>query len=76
MVGNLSTIMHPDDYQNWLTIKETFEENGTTDNYYYKRACVIVRGEPDPMSNIPNVSQDEWNKTCTSCHKRGVSGND
>ena len=51
--------MHPDEFQNWKTIKETFEENGTTDNYYYKRACAIVGGQPDPMSSLSNVSQDE-----------------
>ena len=58
IVDNLSTIMHPDDLQNWKIIKEKFEENGTTDNYFYKRACAIVSGLPDPMSNLPNVSQD------------------
>ena len=51
--------MHPDELANWAIIKEKFEENGTIDNYYYKRACAIVRGEPDPMNNIPNASQDE-----------------
>ena len=57
-VGNLSTIMHPDELANWQIIKEKFEENGTTDNYFYVRACAIVSGQPDPMSNLPNVSQD------------------
>ena len=50
--------MHPDELQNWKIIKEKFEENGTTDNFFYKRACAIVSGLPDPMSNLPNVSQD------------------
>ena len=57
-VGNLSTTMHPDELQNWKIIKEKIEENGTTDNYFYKRACAIVSGQPDPMSNLPDVSQD------------------
>jgi len=48
--------MHPDELQNWKIIKEKFEENGTTDNFFYKRACAIVGGLP--MSNLPNVSQD------------------
>jgi|TARA_R100001460_G_scaffold90528_1_gene132183 hypothetical protein len=51
--------MHPDELQNWKTIKETFEENGTTDNFYYKRACAILEGLPDPMDNLKNVSPDE-----------------
>ena len=50
--------MHPDEFANWAIIKEKFEENGTTENYYYKRACAIVGGQPDPMKNLPNVSQD------------------
>jgi len=50
--------MHPEELANWVKIKEVFEENGTTDNYFYKRACAIVGGQPDPMKNLPNVSQD------------------
>lgn len=41
--------MDPDTYANWVKIKETFEKNGTTDNWYYKRACAIVKGNPDPF---------------------------
>jgi hypothetical protein len=50
--------MHPDELANWQIIKEKFEENGTTDNYFYVRACAIVKGQPDPLSSHPNVSQD------------------
>ena len=50
--------MHPDEFSNWVKIKETFEESGNTDNFFYKRACAIVSGSPDPMENLPNVSQD------------------
>ena len=41
--------MHPDEFANWVKIKETFEQNGTTDNFFYVRACAIVRGEKDPI---------------------------
>ena len=51
--------MHPDEFSNWVKIKETFEESGNTDNFFYKRACAIVGGLPDPMDNLPNVSQDD-----------------
>ena len=47
--------MHPDEYANWVRIKLAFEEKGTTNNYFYTRACAIVGGQPDPMSNLPNV---------------------
>ena len=50
--------MHPDEYSNWVRVKEALETSGTTDNFYYRRACAIVRGEPDPMDNLKNVSQD------------------
>ena len=50
--------MHPEELQNWKIIKEKLEENDATENFYNKRACAIVRGEPDPMKNLKNVSQD------------------
>ena len=68
--------MHPDELANWTRIKEVFEENGTTENYFYRRACAIVRGEPDPMSNLPNVSQDGWNQTWALHHWKAVPGDD
>tara|TARA_B100001175_G_scaffold224308_1_gene191173 strand:- start:114 stop:281 length:168 start_codon:yes stop_codon:yes gene_type:complete len=55
--------MHPNELSNWTKIKETFEETGNTENFYYKRACAIVKGEPDPMSNLKNVAQDDTTET-------------
>jgi hypothetical protein len=51
--------MNPDSFANWVKIKETFEENGTTDNYFYKRACAIVAGKPDPMDNLRKLGHGE-----------------
>ena len=48
--------MHPDELQNWQIIKEKFEENGTTDNFFYTRACAIVNGLPDHVNCIAIVS--------------------
>ena len=45
-------------YENWVRVKEALESSGNTDNFYYRRACAIVSGRPDPMDNLPNVSQD------------------
>jgi|TARA_B100000073_G_scaffold507_1_gene472 hypothetical protein len=53
--------MHPDDFSNWVRIKEALEESGNTENFYYRRACAIVSGAPDPMENLPNVTQDGSN---------------
>ena len=51
--------MHPDEYSNWVKIKEVFETNGTTNNYFYTRACAIVRGEPDPLDMKSDASQND-----------------
>jgi len=50
--------MHPDTYANWVRIKEVFEEQGTTDNFFYTRACAIVKGQPDPLDVKTNGTQD------------------
>jgi hypothetical protein len=39
-------------YNNWVKIKETFEQSGNTDNMFYKRACAITSGKPDPLDKI------------------------
>ena len=40
-----------DQYQldNWLKVKEHLEKVGATDNFFYVRACAILRGEKDPI---------------------------
>jgi hypothetical protein len=45
-------------YENWMKIKETFEKTGSTDNFYYQRACAIVSGKPDPIDNIDDTQDD------------------
>ena len=44
--------MSQEERDNWQRIKETFEENGTTDNYFYKRAVAICEGKNDPMKPL------------------------
>ena len=39
-------------YDNWVRVKEALEASGNTDNFYYRRACAIVSGKPDPMDNV------------------------
>ena len=39
-------------YNNWVKVKETFEQSGNTDNMFYKRACAIVSGKPDPLARM------------------------
>ena len=43
--------MNKDDLANWERIKNHMESMGTTDNYYYKRAVMILAGKDDPMEN-------------------------
>ena len=35
--------------ENWKKIKEALIAAGKTDTYFYKRACLIVEGKPDPL---------------------------
>lgn len=44
--------MSDEEKANWLKIKEVMEEKGTTDNFFYKRACAIVGGKPDPLEPL------------------------
>jgi hypothetical protein len=39
-------------YQNWVKIKETFEESGNIDNMFYKRAVEIIKTKRDPMAKF------------------------
>ena len=39
-------------YDNWVKIKETFEQSGNTDNMFYKRAVAIVKTRKDPLAKF------------------------
>lgn len=39
-------------YQNWVKIKESFEQSGNTNNMFYKRACEIVKTKRDPLEKL------------------------
>lgn len=43
-------------YDNWVKIKETFEKSGNTNNFFYVRACAIVKGERDPLDKVFNYT--------------------
>jgi hypothetical protein len=51
--------MHRDTLENWRKIKVSFEESGNTDNFFYLRACAIVKGESDPMEDFLNDVPNE-----------------
>jgi len=44
--------MSDEERANWQRIKDTFEEKGTTDNFFYKRAVAICEGKEDPMKPL------------------------
>ena len=46
-------------YENWVKVKEALEESGNIENFYYKRACAIIEGQPDPMDSVGNGSPNE-----------------
>jgi len=39
-------------YNNWVKIKETFEESGNTNNTFYRRACEIIKTKKDPLAKF------------------------
>ena len=39
-------------YDNWVKIKQTFEESGNTNNMFYTRACEIVKTRKDPLEKF------------------------
>ena len=45
-------LMDKYELENWQKIKETMEENGTTDNMFYKRAVAICSGKDDPIEPL------------------------
>ena len=50
--------MNDHTYQNWVKIKETFEESGNTDNMFYKRACEIIKTKRDPLEKFLGNKND------------------
>ena len=45
--------MNQEERDNWQRIKDTMEAEGTTDNFFYKRAVAICAGKKDPMEPLP-----------------------
>jgi len=39
-------------YDNWVKIKETFEQSGNTGNMLYKRAIEIMKTKKDPLAKF------------------------
>ena len=35
--------------ENWQRVKQALEKAGKTDCMFYRRACAIVAGRPDPL---------------------------
>ena len=43
---------------NWKSIAEKMEANGTTESWFYTRAKAIAEGKPDPMPEISQLMPD------------------
>lgn len=39
-------------FDNWVRIKQTFEESGNTNNMFYRRACEIIKTGKDPLAKF------------------------
>ena len=42
--------MHPEEFNNWVKVKNSLEESGKTDNMFYERSCAIVKTKQDPLA--------------------------
>ena len=52
--------MHPEEFNNWVKVKNVLEESGKTDNMFYKRACIILQTKQDPLATyLGDVKKDE-----------------
>jgi len=47
-------------YNNWVKIKETFEQSGNTDNMFYKRAVEITKTRKDPLEKFLGGNHDYY----------------
>lgn len=47
-ICNSNFVMDAETLENWRKIKAALEKAGKTDCDYYRRAVVILRGQPDP----------------------------
>ena len=53
--------MSDEEKNNWQKIKDHFETlpEYKRDNFFYKRACVIVTGQPDPLDSHGQFNQED-----------------
>ena len=47
------------EYNNWVKIKEMYEESGNTNNVFYKRAVEIVKTKKDPLEKMPSFEKEK-----------------
>ena len=52
--------MDPEVLENWAKIKAHLEAVGKTDCAFYRRACRILSGHPDPLE-IPVIGEQQGN---------------
>ena len=62
--------MNEEERANWQRIKDSMEENGSTDNYFYKRAVTICAGGKDPMESLPTEPLEQQQYCCFSMADR------
>jgi hypothetical protein len=47
------------EYNNWVKIKEMYEESGNTNNVFYKRAVEIVKTKKDPLEKMLSFENEK-----------------
>jgi len=46
--------------ENWQKVKDAMEASGSTNNFYYKRACAILGGQKDPINAILRPAEVDY----------------
>ena len=49
--------MSPEELENWQKVKDHLEKEELTSSMFYKRAVIILSGNPDPMK-LPSLEED------------------
>ena len=47
------------EYNNWVKIKEMYEESGNTNYVFYKRAVEIVKTKKDPLEKMLSFENEK-----------------
>jgi len=60
--------MDAETLENWRKVKAALEAAGKTNCDYYRRAAVILRGQPDPWRPVQQIREQSAQKRSSHGH--------